>query len=260
MREPRLRLENRENPSIRILELGSTELNEYYKWNNEHRDVAEKKSFVYLDDKGKSLPFKDEHEMSFWVQKYHEYAVGLKGKFLGERVKREAEGKVLDYVVIDGEKIKEHFPDIWLLFLERMRILAEQLFGGSLVPLHDKAAVNINIVPPGGEQGFHRDRNEVTFIIFLSSNRGGELEIESGSTLESIPARRGTVVGLVKANEITHRVKVVEEMSVEFGKERVALVLGYGLPEKNYEEPERDDFLYAGNIEVKEQKVFDSKK
>lgn len=152
--------------------------------------------------------------------------------------------------------MRQYLPDIWELSA-KFQPLAERLWGGPLVPLNEQAAVNINIVPPGGQQGFHKDRNEVTLLIYLTSNLGGELEYESDSPAgtQKIRTRAGTFVGLIKANEISHRVCPVQEMVVPFESERVALVISFGLPDINYADPSRDKFLYSTDP-VENQKVF----
>ncbi len=230
----------------------SRELRGFITWNREHQDPEEKKAFVYLQEMtGSSSDFS-----RMYGPELHESAVALQD-MIGTKVQRKVGEKVLDYVVIPGDKIKEHFPDVWEI-AKTFQPLAEELWGGPLVPLHDKAAVNINIVPPGGEQGRHMDRNEVTFLIYVNGTRGGELEIDSQTAAgpRRILIQKDTIVGLVKANEIPHEVLPVEDMKRAWGNERVTLVVSFGLPGKNYEEAARDDFLYDGEKEVPDQKVF----
>ncbi len=187
---------------------------------------------------------------------------------LATKVERRVSDKVLRYSVIDGTKIKEFFPQLWKL---RKTFIngAEEAWGGPLVQLHDLANMNINIVGPGEEQGFHFDRNEVTGLLYLTTVPGGDLEFQNPVPVKSlikgvrgrimeresmenkILAREGIYVVLVGANKILHRVAPVEK-----GFERVTLAIGFGIPGKNYAEPERDDFLYTDK-DVPDQKVFE---
>ena len=173
---------------------------------------------------------------------------------LGQLVRREANGKILDYTVINGTKIKQQLPYYWHMGMG-FREFAEELRGEPMVPLHDQAAVNINIVGPGGQQGFHKDRNEVTILVYMSEPKGGALEyIDRDGKVKQVIPKVGTVVGLVGANELSHRVTPVEDDSPV---ERVAFVSSFGLPGKDYENDKRDNFLYTTSDEVKDQKVFD---
>jgi hypothetical protein len=176
---------------------------------------------------------------------------GMK-QFLVEKVKpRRVGDKILDYSVINGEKIRYNLPDFWEFAL-KFQQLAEALWGGPLVLLPDLSAININFVGPGEQQGFHTDRNEVTILLYLTTPRGGALEyIDSGGNIQQIPAETGKIVGLVGANQIKHRVTSVEE-----GEERITLVASFGLPGREYADPRKDKFLYT-NEPVKNQKVFE---
>jgi hypothetical protein len=171
---------------------------------------------------------------------------------LATRVDRKAKDKVLDYFVIDGNKIREHFPQLWEM-IPRFQAIAEELYGEPLEILHDQAGININIVGPGGEQGFHCDRNPVTMILYLSMPEGGALEYQTEKEeVRQVQPRPGTLATLVSADKLLHRVTPVQ------GKvERMALVVSFGKPEKDYAESGRDDFLYTGDKEVKDQKVFE---
>ncbi len=170
---------------------------------------------------------------------------------LAVKVQRKVGDKVLNYSVIDGEKIKRFIPYLFEL-VKRFKGIAEELFKEPLELLHDKAGVNINFVEPGGEQGFHHDRNEVTCLLYLTTAVGGALEyINSKGEIKKFPARTGNLVVLVGANRILHRVAPVKK-----GEERIAFVVSFGRPGKDYAEEGRDKFLY-GTEPVKDQKVFE---
>lgn len=82
----------------------------------------------------------------------------------------------LDYRVIDGEVIAQHFPEIEQIY-QRIDELVNQESSQDLVPLANvKAACNINITQPGGEYCWHYDRNLITGILYLNDVDGGETE------------------------------------------------------------------------------------
>lgn len=158
---------------------------------------------------------------------------------------KETDEQALRYRVIDGLKVKEHLPDIWALG-EKFLPYVEKLWGGPLKLLEDQYAVNVNIVPVGGQQGSHYDRNEVTVIIYLTSPRGGENRMKTGkSTMTPVKAEAGRMITLVGANKILHGVDPVLEPQNGESPERIAIVLGYGLPDRSYVNAEADAFLYT---------------
>lgn len=170
------------------------------------------------------------------------YAVG---------VERKVGDKTLDYGVIDGEKIRDHIPEIWAL---RPKLLdwASNAWRGPIEFLHDKAALNINVVLAGGEQSWHQDRNPLTILCYLSNVEGGALQFELPNNEKGeVAVIANQVVILVCADQIKHRVKNVEN------GERITLVASFGMPGKSYIDPDRDDFLYSEDKPVPNQKVFD---
>ncbi len=120
----------------------------------------------------------------------HRYAAALRCAALLEQVavyrdghdvptveRRERE-RSLRYKVIDGPAIRRFLPDIQRLYIDEVLPLVRRLSGTDLVPLaHEKACVNINITPPGGEYRWHYDRNAVTAILYLNAVPGGETEM-----------------------------------------------------------------------------------
>ena len=93
-------------------------------------------------------------------------------------VERRERERSLRYAVIDGPAIRQFLPDIERLYIEELLPLARRMSGVDLVPLaHEKACLNINITPPGGEYRWHYDRNAVTAILYLNAVPGGETEL-----------------------------------------------------------------------------------
>lgn len=83
----------------------------------------------------------------------------------------------LNYMVIDGNLIHGHLPQLERLYLE-VNALVKKVCGAQLVPVDNRAAtVNVNITPPAGEYRWHYDRNAVTAILFLNEVEAGEIEM-----------------------------------------------------------------------------------
>jgi|GEM_PF-2534437 len=163
---------------------------------------------------------------------------------IATKVRREYHGNTIDYEVIDGEKIKEHFPALYEFTAGEIKHYAEMQWGGPLELLHDKASVNINIVGPGGQQGLHTDRNKVTVLYYLDTPLGGDLEYSSpdGKSTIKVRAEKSKIVVILGADELAHRVTPVEPNSP---CKRTALVVSMQPPGESYDIDARDEFLYT---------------
>ena len=92
------------------------------------------------------------------------------------RVFRQHGERSLNYFVLDGPSVKKYLDSCWKLY-RYVNQFVNQLDTFPLIPLRDqRAAVNINITPPGGEYRWHYDRNRVTALLYLNAVEGGELE------------------------------------------------------------------------------------
>lgn len=101
----------------------------------------------------------------------------FKEKFPVPRVKRKCKERSLDYLVIDGQVIAKHFPEVMKL-LPGVQNMVEKFAAVPLAPLkNSRVAININITPPGGEYRWHYDRNAFTAILYLNEIEGGEVEL-----------------------------------------------------------------------------------
>jgi hypothetical protein len=99
----------------------------------------------------------------------------------------------LRYQVIDGDLIREHFPQVWRMYNEPLKELASELFDSELAPLKNlRAGVNINIMAPDrSTYRWHYDRTPLTMLLYLNEVDGGETELfpnyrvllENGSSL-----------------------------------------------------------------------------
>lgn len=82
----------------------------------------------------------------------------------------------LDYRVIDGEIVAQHFPEIEQI-CKKINELIDRESEQNLVGLANiRAKCNINITQPGGEYCWHYDRNLLTGILYLNNVDGGETE------------------------------------------------------------------------------------
>lgn len=88
--------------------------------------------------------------------------------------------RALRYQVIDGPAVRAHLPGLVGLY-QRVQHDLERTYRRRLVPLDDdRAALNVNITPPGGSYRWHYDRNAVTAVLYLNQVTGGELEMCPG--------------------------------------------------------------------------------
>lgn len=91
-------------------------------------------------------------------------------------VLRPAGERPLHYSVIDGERIRDHFPDVVAL-ADDVKKFVNSIAERDLSLLADeKVAININITSKGGAYRWHYDRNAVTAILYLNEVEGGETE------------------------------------------------------------------------------------
>ena len=84
----------------------------------------------------------------------------------------------------------------------------------------------------------------------VAARRNLVAQIGTIGATKIVKAAEGTLVALVGADKIKHRVTPMLE-----GEERIALVVSFGEPGKDYAEEGRDKFLYSDEP-VDEQKVF----
>lgn len=88
--------------------------------------------------------------------------------------------RALRYQVIDGPAVKAHLPEL-ISLSQLVQQDLERIYRRQLVPLDDeRAALNVNITPPGGSYRWHYDRNANTAVLYLNQVTGGELEVCPG--------------------------------------------------------------------------------
>ena len=92
------------------------------------------------------------------------------------QIYRPARGRPLNYSVIDGERISEHFPELLHLYQNTRRFI-RTIGEDQVAPLDDvRVACNVNITANGGTYRYHYDRNAITAILYLNDIDGGETE------------------------------------------------------------------------------------
>jgi len=107
-------------------------------------------------------------------------------------IHREARGRALRYVVIDGNQIRNELPGIWDLYNGSVKDLISETAGEEMFPLDNvRAGVNVNIMPPGrSEYRWHYDRTPVTAVLYLNEVDGGETELYPGLRILLSGSRR----------------------------------------------------------------------
>jgi hypothetical protein len=186
-------------------------------------------------------------------------------------VHRPASERPLHYAVIDGEKVRNHFPDVTRI-AEDVGNLVNSISDEALLLLSDsKVAVNINITSKGGSYRWHYDRNAVTAILYLNEVEGGETECYPNYRLKmpgdgnsmwqkiadrvirSKPVRRifgrrvmvspkaGTLL-VMRGNQCLHSV-----LPVTGNADRVNVIISFDLPGKTFAVADGlNQYLYTG--------------
>lgn len=122
-------------------------------------------------------------------------------------VARATGDRALRYQVIDGPTVLAHLPELVALYKQVQRHL-EATYGRRLVALNDeRAALNVNITPPGGSYRWHYDRNAVTAVLYLNEVTGGQIEMcpgyrISGRWLRKFPRLQRALDALLSASSV----------------------------------------------------------
>lgn len=184
-------------------------------------------------------------------------------------VERQQVRRSLRYRVIDGDRIQEGLPEILALAPEITR-LACAFAGERVAPLASRrAAINVNILSPGGQYRWHYDRNAVTAVLYLNRVQGGAMElypdyrlhlgrlsasraqrwVDSALRWGPILERFGRMVVvapvegrllLLRGDRCLHSVQTVEE------GERINIVFGFDRPGEGRATSEAlDTYLYS---------------
>lgn len=176
----------------------------------------------------------------------------------------------LNYKVIDGDQIQEHFPQLTRLYSDVNRLASEKS-SLQLLPLNNlTATVNVNITPPAGEYRWHYDRNAVTAILFLNEVSGGEIEMYPNyriylgrrrhtrlqrwldsllrvrfilryfGRMVSLAPRAGMLI-IMRGDKCLHSVRAVEG-----DQERLNIIMTFDLPRASFpQESDLDPYLYS---------------
>ncbi|MBV8539442.1 MAG: 2OG-Fe(II) oxygenase [Pseudonocardiales bacterium] len=186
-------------------------------------------------------------------------------------IHRELRGRSLRYFVIDGHRVHDALPQ-----LPDLRRKVEESLGSicgrALEPIADTiAAINVNIVPPGGEYRWHYDRNAVTALVYFNEVSGGETELYAnyrlllGSTDQSAAQRgldwllrrppvmrvfgrrtvftpkKGSLL-VMAGNRTLHSVR-----RVMGDRDRINAVMAYDAPSTTHTRPALNKYLYTAD-------------
>lgn len=185
---------------------------------------------------------------------------------------RQSGDRPLHYKVIDGDRIRDHLPDLVVIY-ERVHALVNDAMRVNLEPLADqKVGLNVNVTAAGGTYRWHYDRNAVTVILYLNAVPGGETEIYpnyrlfmegarysglqqlSDRLLELRPIRSlfGKLVrvkpkaGLLiamRGNRCLHSVRPVEG-----DEDRINVIMSFDTPSKQYDVASQlNSYLYESD-------------
>ena len=186
----------------------------------------------------------------FLIKEDLEHYLGIINKFRQNnsipKVFKSYGNRPLSYEVIDGDKIKEHLPELLGLYHRVQEIVGLDLLSD------EKVGINVNITKEGGAYRWHYDRNKVTAILYLNDVCGGETECYPGyrillrcsilqrwldrilfwvrgifGNFSSISPKAGRLI-IMEGNVCLHSVKPVES------GERINIIMAYDEPNKDY--------------------------
>ena len=93
------------------------------------------------------------------------------------KIYRPSGDRPLNYSVIDGERLRQSFPELFELYLGVIGFIKTAAGAEEVAPLDDmRVACNVNITANGGTYRYHYDRNGITAILYLNETVGGETE------------------------------------------------------------------------------------
>lgn len=192
-----------------------------------------------------------------------------RGEHALPRIRRPGRPRPLDYFVIDGVAIAAGLPDVQRL-RDRVNHVVNECCGRRLAPLNNaRAAVNVNITPPGGAYRWHYDRNAVTAILYLNDVEGGETDlypdyrVRTGARYSAVQRALDRLLQLTVTRRAFGRLETVRpepgRMLVMKGstslhsvrpvtgtRERVAVILSYDDPDATFAiENDLDAYLYT---------------
>jgi len=123
-------------------------------------------------------------------------------------IHRPMKERSLRYNVIDGDKIKADFPEVWQLYQEKVFNQINEINTKHFIPLENtRVGVNINIMSARrSEYRWHYDRARVTAILYLNEVSGGETVLYPNYR---ILLRRKYLKGLQRFLDWCLRIKII---------------------------------------------------
>ena len=92
-------------------------------------------------------------------------------------IERRERSRSLLYRVIDGVHVARSLPGISSVAERVRRVIAGISPDHAHYVYDERAAVNVNIVPPGGSYRWHYDLSPYTAMLYLNTVTGGEIEM-----------------------------------------------------------------------------------
>jgi hypothetical protein len=151
------------------------------------------------------------------------------------------EGGPYRHSLLAGETVRAFMPELWGFYLA-LPLVAEPIVCRPirLSPYPD-SAVNVKLyVAPGGTQGWHRDTNPVTALLYLTDD-GHSTVVESLSgEIESIAHERGDLL-LMQGRRCRHHVPAMRPGSPD----RITVPLNLYHPDDVWRPPGIDEIVYG---------------
>ena len=167
----------------------------------------------------------------------------------GVDIHRENDGMPLDYRVVTGDVIRQHWRELYDFYTSpKTRDWVRNLTGDGhiFVSRNLKSSVNINSMrTPGQIYRWHTDAIPYTLLLFLTDvpeSDGGALEITPagcGDSPVAIQPRAGSIV-LMDGSICRHRVAPLLSP-----RQRLTVPMVYPTVEDDSRPPGLDDYLYA---------------
>lgn len=186
-------------------------------------------------------------------------------------IERPGGARPLRYRVIDGEHVARWLPGVREVAERVRRVVAGIAPDGAFFLDDTAAAVNVNIVPPGGSYRWHYDRNAYTGLVYLNAVADGEIELfpnyrlrlgPEGSLLQRLTdgtAKNDYVRALLGKKVVVRPLpgtllvmrgdRCLHSVAPVGGKaDRVSLVTAFDLPGKTFAGGENlDRYLYSNS-------------
>jgi hypothetical protein len=173
------------------------------------------------------------------------------------------------FLTLNGQDIDENLPAVRELYT-RINEVVNAATGKIYHPLENRAiGLSINITPPGGQFGWHYDRNEITAILYLNEVEEGQLELYPNYRFLLKDSHQGLKKWLQQAFDVLLRLELVRALfgqkavvtprvgtlclmvaswclhrvrPVGGGRDRVSVIFAYDIPGKMFTKENTKDY------------------